>query len=210
MEEKITKSLPDQTDPKLQIEHIMPQKLNADWEKELGENHEEIHQELVNTIGNLTLIRHNQELKNFKFSEKKKVYENKAGLQIAKTEITNHDTWDADTIRHRTEWMTSFLLTDVLAIPDKMRKINNFLVKEGRGLSFQELQLVGLDIDFIEDPSIRAHVVSDKEVEFEGKTWRLSPLTREIQTRRGKVNPSGSYQGAYYWEYDGIRLSDIM
>lgn len=210
MEEKITKSLPDQSDPKLQIEHIMPQKLNADWEKELGEDHEEIHQALVNTIGNLTLIRHNQELKNFKFSEKKKVYENKAGLQIAKTEITNHDKWDADTIRHRTEWMTDFLLTEVLAIPDKMRKINNFLVKEGRGLSFQELQLVGLDIDFIEDPSIRAHVVSDKEVEFEGKTWRLSPLTREIQTRRGKVNSSGAYQGAYFWEYDGIRLSDIM
>ncbi len=210
MEEKITKSLPDQSDPKLQIEHIMPQKLNADWEKELGENHEEIHQELVNTIGNLTLIRHNQELKNFKFSEKKKVYENKAGLQIAKTEITNHDKWDAETIRHRTEWMTYFLLNDVLAIPDKMRKINNFLLKEGRGLSFQELQLIGLDIDFIDDPSIRAHVVSDKEVEFEGKKWHLSTLTREIESRRGKSRPSGAYQGAQHWEYDGIKLADIM
>lgn len=210
MEEKITKSLPDQSDPKLQIEHIMPQKLNADWEKELGENHEEIHQELVNTIGNLTLIRHNQELKNFKFSEKKKVYENKAGLQIAKTEITKHDKWDAETIRHRTEWMTYFLLNDVLAIPDKMRKVNNFLLKEGRGLSFQELQLIGLDIDFIDDPSIRAHVVSDKEVEFEGKKWHLSTLTREIESRRGKSRPSGAYQGAQHWEYDGIRLSDIM
>ncbi len=210
MEEKITKSLPDQSDPKLQIEHIMPQKLNADWEKELGENHEEIHQELVNTIGNLTLIRHNQELKNYKFSEKKKVYENKAGLQIAKTEITNHDKWDADTIRHRTEWMTYFLLNDVLAIPDKMRKINNFLLKEGRGLSFQELQLIGLDIDYIDDPSIRAHVVGDKEVEFEGKKWHLSTLTREIESRRGKSRPSGAYRGAQHWEYDGIKLEDIM
>ena len=210
MEEHITKSLPDQSDPTLQIEHIMPRKLNDDWIQELGENHEEIHQELVNTIGNLTLIRHNQEMKNVRFSEKKKVYENKAGLQIAKTEITNQSKWDAVAIKHRTEWMTNYLLTEVLAIPDKMRKVNNFLVKEGRGLSFQELQLVGLDINFIDDPSIRAHVVSDKEVEFEGKKWKLSPLTKEIQARRGKLNASQAYQGARYWEFDGIRLSEII
>lgn len=62
----------------------------------------------------------------------------------------------------------------------------------------------------IADPSIVAHVVSDKEVEFEGKKWRLSPLTKEIQTRRGKLSPSGAYQGAQYWEYDGIKLADII
>ena len=37
-----------------------------------------------------------------------------------------------------------------------------------------------------------------------------SPITKEIQTRRGKANASGAYNGAYYWEYDGIRLSDIL
>jgi len=101
-------------------------------------------------------------------------------------------------------------LPQVLPIPDKMRKTNNFNQKDTRGLSFEALQLVGLDIDFIEDPSYRAHVISDKEVEFEGKKWRLSPLTKEIQMRRGKVNASGSYQGAWWWEYDGIRLYDII
>ena len=210
IEERITKSCPDVSDPKLQIEHIMPQTLNDDWKRDLGANYEEIHQELVNTIGNLTLIRHNQELKNYGFAKKKEVYENKAGLQIAKSEITDNAKWDAAAIKHRTEWITNYLLTEVLTIPNKMRKVNNFLVKEGRGLSFQELQLVGLDINFIDDPSIRAHIVSDKEVEFEGKKWKLSPLTREIQTRRGKVNASGSYQGAQYWEFDGIRLSEII
>lgn len=210
IEEQITKSLPDQSDENLQIEHIMPQKLNADWENELGADYETIHQELVNTIGNLTLIRHNKELGNRKFSEKKKIYEEKAGLQIAKTEIINQDIWNQDSIHNRTEWMISFLLHEVLTIPDKMRRTNNFAVKEGRGLSLQGLQLVGLDISFVEDPTIRAHVVSDKEVEFEGKKWKLSPLTREIQTRRGKANASGAYQGAYWWEYDGIRLFDVM
>ncbi len=38
IEESITKSRPDKNDEKLQIEHIMPRKLNEDWEKELGED----------------------------------------------------------------------------------------------------------------------------------------------------------------------------
>ena len=49
-----------------------------------------------------------------------------------------------------------------------------------------------------------------REVEFEGKRWRLSPLTKELYTRKGTVNKSGSYQGAQHWAYDGIKLADIM
>lgn len=210
VEEKITRSRPDQTDERLQIEHIMPRKLSGKWLNELGEDYEEIHQKVVDTIGNLTLIRHNQELGNKTFEEKKKIYEEKAGLQIAKTEIINHQRWDEDAINERANWLIPFMLNDVLPIPERMRKTNNFTPKEGRYLSFQNLQLIGLDICFIEDPSLVAHVVGDKEVEFEGKRWHLSPLTKEIQTRRGKANASGSYQGAWWWEFDGIRLSDIL
>ena len=210
IEESITRSMPDLGDEKLQIEHIMPQKLNEDWQSELGDDYETIHQDLINTIGNLTLIRHNQELGNKPFSEKKEVYENNAGLQIAKTKITNQDKWDEMAIKSRSEWIRAYLLTEVLPIPDERRRKNNFTPKEGRRLSFQELQLIGLDITFVDDSSIRAHVIGDKEVEFEGKKWRLSPLTKEIQERRGRVNASGSYQGAQYWEFDGIKLADIM
>lgn len=210
IEEHITKSRPDQNDDKLQVEHIMPKTLNDSWREYLGENCDAMHQELVNTIGNLTLIRHNQELGQKLFDEKKETYNEKAGLQIAKTEIIDKDRWDAEAIRDRTKWITKYLLQNVLVIPDGMRITNNFTQKEGRGLSFQELQLIGLDINFIDDPDIKARVVSDNEVEFEGKRWRLSPLTREIQTRRGKVNASGGYSGAYWWEFDGIRLSDVI
>ena len=210
VEESITKSRPDQSDDKLQVEHIMPKTLNDDWRNYLGADCDAMHQELVHTIGNLTLIRHNQELGQKLFDEKKKLYVEKAGLQIAKTEITDKDKWDADAIRSRTRWITKYLLDNVLEIPDDMRITNNFAQKEGRGLSFQELQLIGLEINFIDDPDIVAKVVSDNEVEFEGKRWKLSPLTREIQTRRGKVNASGAYSGAYWWEFDGIRLSDVI
>lgn len=210
IEEKITKSRPNQDDENLQIEHIMPRKLDEQWKKELGDNYETIHQELLNSIGNLTLIRHNQELGNKPFVEKKKLYEEKAGLQIAKTCILNQLKWDEETIKARTKWIIDFMLKEVLPIPDNMRRANNFTAKEGRYLSFMELQLIDLEISFVDDPSIRVRVVGDKEVEFEGKKWKLSPLTKEIQERRGKVNASGSYSGAQYWEFDGIRLSDIV
>lgn len=209
IEESITKSRPDKNDEKLQIEHIMPRKLNEDWEKELGEDYEDVHQSLLNTIGNLTLIRHNQELGNKRFALKKDIYENKAGLQIAKTEIVNHDNWNRETIESRSKWIIGYLLKEVLPIPDDMRKTNNFVMKM-KGLSFMELQLIGQIIDYASDNSIHATVVSDKEVEFEGKKWRLSPLTKEIETRKGTVNASGSYQEAQYWEYDGIKLIDII
>lgn len=210
IEESITRSRPDQSDEKLQVEHIMPKTLNDSWKSYLGDNCENMHQELVNTIGNLTLIRHNQELGQKLFDEKKETYKQKAGLQIAKTEIIDKDRWDENSIRSRTRWITSYLLDNVLVIPKDMKMRNNFAQKEGRGLSFQELQLIGLEISFIEDPNIVVRVVSDNEVEFEGKRWRLSPLTREIQTRRGKLNASGGYSGAYWWEFDGIRLSDVI
>ena len=74
--------------------------MNDEWKKSLGENADAIHQELVHTIGNLTLIRHNQELGNKKFKEKKDVYENNAGLQIARKCITNHDKWGEDEMKN--------------------------------------------------------------------------------------------------------------
>ena len=211
VEEKITKSRPDLEDRLLHIEHVMPQTLNDEWKEALGNDCENIHREAVNTIGNLTLIRHNQELGQKSFLEKKEVYENKAGLQIAKTRITDCNVWNGNTIKRRSDWIIQYILTNVLPIPDNIRKTNNFsITKERNRMSFEKLQLIGLDINFIADQSVTAHVINDCEVEFEGRKWHLSPLTREIQTRRGVVNPSGVYQGAQYWEYDGNRLTDLM
>ena len=210
VEEKLTKSRPNLDDPKLQVEHIMPQKLNAAWIEALGDDYEATHQEYVHNIGNLTLIRHNQELGQKPFAEKKQVYENNACLQIARTSITNNNKWNKSTITKRAKWIIDFILNEVLPIPDSMRKTNNFSMRNGKKLSFMELQLVGSIITFTLDPSITAKVVSDNEVVFEGKKWKLSPLTREIQTRRGALNNSGDYSGSQFWSYDGIRLSDIL
>ncbi len=52
------------------IEHIMPQKLTEEWEKDLGENFQEIHDKYLHTIGNLTLTGYNDKYSNKSFQEK--------------------------------------------------------------------------------------------------------------------------------------------
>lgn len=54
------------------IEHIMPQNenLSAAWQQDLGENWERVHEELLHTLGNLTLTGYNSEMSDRPFSEK--------------------------------------------------------------------------------------------------------------------------------------------
>ncbi|GAA7788420.1 DUF262 and DUF1524 domain-containing protein [Helicobacter pylori] len=52
------------------VEHIMPKKLTEEWERDLGENFQEIHDKYLHTIGNLTLTGYNPEYSNKSFQEK--------------------------------------------------------------------------------------------------------------------------------------------
>ncbi|GAA6931227.1 DUF262 and DUF1524 domain-containing protein [Helicobacter pylori] len=56
---------------KCTIEHIMPQELTEEWERDLGENFQEIHNKYLHTIGNLTLTGYNSEYSNKSFQEKR-------------------------------------------------------------------------------------------------------------------------------------------
>ncbi|GAA7224375.1 DUF262 and DUF1524 domain-containing protein [Helicobacter pylori] len=56
---------------KCTIEHIMPQTLNLEWERDLGENFQAIHEKYLNTIGNLTLTGYNENYSNNSFQEKR-------------------------------------------------------------------------------------------------------------------------------------------
>ncbi|GAA9672047.1 DUF262 and DUF1524 domain-containing protein [Helicobacter pylori] len=55
---------------KCTIEHIMPQTLEDEWKRDLGENFQEIHNKYLHTIGNLTLTGYNQKYGNKSFQEK--------------------------------------------------------------------------------------------------------------------------------------------
>ncbi|GAA7092333.1 hypothetical protein ID0205_11420 [Helicobacter pylori] len=53
------------------IEHIMSQTFTEEWERDLGENFQEIHDKYLHTIGNLTLTGYNTEYGNKSFQEKR-------------------------------------------------------------------------------------------------------------------------------------------
>lgn len=59
------------------VEHIMPQNLTDEWENDLGENAEQIHDQYLDTIGNLSLSSRekNSSMSDESFSDKKKILE---------------------------------------------------------------------------------------------------------------------------------------
>ncbi|GAA7264841.1 GmrSD restriction endonuclease domain-containing protein [Helicobacter pylori] len=56
---------------KCNIEHIMPQTLTPEWQRDLGENFQAIHEKYLHTIGNLTLTGYNYEYSNKSFQKKR-------------------------------------------------------------------------------------------------------------------------------------------
>ena len=82
--------------------------------------------------------------------------------------------------------------------------------KQGKLFSFYRKGLKNGDIiTFIDDDNLIATVCGERDVEFEGQKYKLSPLTRKIYEQRGEVNNSGAYQGAAYFKYKGKKLKDL-
>ena len=87
------------------IEHIMPQNAMAheEWRTMLGEDCDEKHEQLVHTLGNLTLTAYNSELSDATFAEKKERavggYDNEF-ISIS-ADLREADTWGEEQIRDR-------------------------------------------------------------------------------------------------------------
>ena len=86
------------------IEHVMPQDkdLSEEWQKELGENWEEIQKKYLHTIGNLTLTKYNAKLGNKSFTEKKLLVFLNSPLCLDRS-IAKAERWDEDAIINRAE-----------------------------------------------------------------------------------------------------------
>lgn len=83
----------------IQIEHIMPQKLTSSWQINLGKDAEQIHNEYLNTIGNLSLTGYNANLSNKNFSDKKDYFE-KSNFTMTR-ELCKFENWDKTNIEIR-------------------------------------------------------------------------------------------------------------
>lgn len=85
----------------------------------------------------------------------------------------------------------------------KTNEQNNLFTFLSKGLR------VGDVITFTKDKNVTVKIIGEREVEYNGTAWKLSPLVRKLFEDRGEVNNSGAYQGAAYFEYKGKKLKDL-
>lgn len=126
IEEHKTKVAVDFRNPKVTIEHIMPQKLEGNWKEELGENYEKIHKDYIHNIGNLILTEFNSEIGNKSFEEKKsKLKESSLNFRIS---VIDKNRWNKDSIEEHRFNMINWLL-ETFDLPDEYRERDNWNTK---------------------------------------------------------------------------------
>ena len=123
IEEHNTKVSVDFRNPKITIEHIMPQTLEDSWKVELGENFKDIHKNYLHNIGNLILTEFNSEIGNKPFEEKKRKLET-SSLNY-RLDIIKRNTWSEQSIKeHLANMITWFL--DTFSLPEQFREKANW------------------------------------------------------------------------------------
>lgn len=136
IEEHNTKVAVDFRNPKITIEHIMPQKLESSWIEDLGENHNEIHKQYLHNIGNLILTEFNSEIGNKSFNSKKAKL-NTSSLNYRLSVVSN-DKWDeASMLTHQTNMITWLLAT--FSLPNSHQETSNWNTKVVEETKFSPL-----------------------------------------------------------------------
>ena len=88
------------------IEHIMPQHLTPAWVSSLGEDYEQIHENWLHRIANLTLTAYNSKYSNSTFEEKKTMkngFED-SGIRM-NTYIAKKDKWTLTELEERNQYL---------------------------------------------------------------------------------------------------------
>ncbi|HEY4119765.1 MAG TPA: DUF4268 domain-containing protein [Byssovorax sp.] len=90
------------------IEHVMPQTITDAWKQELGADWEEVHDEYLHTLGNLTLTAYNAELGNLPYAEKK------TRFAASHVDLNRHfaatQNWNAEALEARAEALAGLAL----------------------------------------------------------------------------------------------------
>ncbi|MGH2451337.1 MAG: GmrSD restriction endonuclease domain-containing protein [Candidatus Limnocylindria bacterium] len=88
----------------LSVEHVLPQTLSQEWRDHLGslgQDPDEVHAELVHTLGNLTLTAFNGALSNNPFERKRQIYGG-SHLELNRA-LAENDAWGRDEILARAD-----------------------------------------------------------------------------------------------------------
>ena len=123
IEEHNAKVPVDFRNAKITIEHIMPQTLNDEWKKMLGNNYEEIYKKYLHNIGNLILTEFNSEIGNNPFKDKKtKLHTSSLYYRL---EILNNDVWNEDSIKQHQSNMINWFL-ETFPLPQQYQAASNY------------------------------------------------------------------------------------
>lgn len=128
-------------DSKITVEHIFPQNPDSQWLKKLGkEEYNEIKNNYLHTLANLTLSGVNAQLKNKYFLEKRDLPDygyKKSSLSLNKY-LAELDKWDRNEIEKRFNWLAKIFLEiwyypDVKISENEQEEMNIFEADEPKG-----------------------------------------------------------------------------
>lgn len=93
------------------VEHIMPQTLTPAWKRELGDDAEQIHEEWLNRIGNLTITGYNSMYSNRSYQEKRETENGFLDSPYSLNKVMkNSSTWGLEQLKERTDRLTEAAL----------------------------------------------------------------------------------------------------
>lgn len=123
IEEHNSKVSVDFRNTKITIEHIMPQKLDDIWKKELGLDFEKIHINYLHNLGNLILTEFNSEIGNKPFIEKKKrLITSSLNYRL---DVISRNTWNEQSIKEHQSNMIQYFL-EAFPLPDLYKNKTNW------------------------------------------------------------------------------------
>jgi hypothetical protein len=106
-----------------------------------------------------------------------------------------------------------------LASPTKQERVEETIAKEieevaekkkGDLFSFSRKGIkVGDAITFIENNDLTATVVNDRQVEYQGKRYYLSPLAQKLLHETNGRAANAPTRGAIYFTYNGVVLTEL-
>jgi len=143
IEENNTKVSVDFRNPKITIEHIMPQKIIDSWEKELGFDYINIHKTYLHNVGNLILTEFNSEMGNKPFEEKKvKLITSSLNYRLS---VINKKHWNENVIKEHQENMINWFL-DTFPLPEAYKFESNWNTTVTESKTFSPVDNDAVDV----------------------------------------------------------------
>jgi uncharacterized protein with ParB-like and HNH nuclease domain len=143
----------------ISIEHIMPQTLSGEWREALGPDADEIHEEWVNRLANITITGYNSEYQNFAFRRKRDMKNGylDSGFRM-NSYVKGCESWGVKELREREEQLTDQFL-GLWPLPS-----TDFVPKE----DLHEEHSLAEDFDFTNRKIAAYSLIGERRV---AKTW---------------------------------------